>query len=141
MHIQAYLFLGGRCEEAIAFYRRAFGAEVTALMRFRDSPEPPPAEQVPADWGDRVMHASLRIGDSEMMMSDGCATDAQGMNGFALSIAADSDSEAERLFRVLGKDGQVIMPMNPTFFATRFGMVNDRFGVPWMVIGPSLEGQ
>jgi PhnB protein len=132
MQIQPYLFFDGRCEEAIEFYRDAVGAEVTMLMRFKENPEanagcmPPGAE-------DKVMHASLRIGDATVLASDGRCTGQPSFQGFALSLTASDADEAERMFAALGNGGQVQMPMAKTFFSPRFGMVADRFGVSWMV--------
>jgi PhnB protein len=132
MQIQPYLFFDGRCEEALDFYRRTIGAEVSMLMRFKDSPEPcaegmnPPA--------DKVMHASLRIGDTTIMASDGRCTGAPNFQGFALSLIAADEAEANRLFGALSDGGQVQMPLGKTFFSPAFGMVADKFGVSWMVI-------
>jgi len=134
MQIQPYLFFDGRCEEAIEFYRQALGAEVTMLMRFKDSPEPPQAGMTPPGSDEKVMHASLRIGDATVMASDGRCLGQPNFQGFALSITASDDAQAERLFAALGEGGQVQMPMSKTFFSSRFGMVADRFGVGWMVI-------
>jgi PhnB protein len=128
MQIQPYLFYNGRCDEAIDFYRSAVGAEVTMLMRFKDSPEP-------ASHGspDKVMHASLRIGDATMLVSDGRCSGNLDFQGFALSLTVRNDAEAERLFTALGDGGQVQMPLAKTFFSPKFGMVADRFGVLWMI--------
>lgn len=134
MQIQPYLFFDGRCEEAIEFYRQALGAEVTMLMRFKDSPEPPQPGMMPPGSDEKVMHASLRIGDATVMASDGRCLGQPNFQGFALSITAPDDAQAERLFAALGEGGQVQMPMSKTFFSSRFGMVADRFGVGWMVI-------
>ena len=134
MNVEPYLFFEGRCEEAIEFYRRALGAEVTALKRFKDSPEPPPPGMVPPGAENKVMHANFRIGDTTVMASDGRCTGKPSFEGFSLSIDAASDAEADRLFAALGDGGQVQMPMSKTFFSSRFGMVADRFGVSWMVI-------
>jgi PhnB protein len=122
------LFFEGRCEEAIEFYRSTLGAEVTMLMRFRDSPEP-------ASYGsaDKVMHANLRIGETTLLVSDGRCHGRASFQGFALSLTVSTESEAERLFAALGDGGQVQRPMSKTFFSPRFGMVADRFGVLWMV--------
>jgi PhnB protein len=133
MQIQPYLFFDGRAEEAIEFYRRAVGAEVQMLMRYKESPEPPQPGMVPPGWENKVMHASLRIGETVVMASDGCGEKAN-FEGFSLSLSVPNEVEAERLFAALGEGGQVQMPMSKTFFAPRFGMVADRFGVSWMVI-------
>jgi PhnB protein len=130
MQLQPYLFFDGRCEEAIDFYRKALGAEVTALMRYKDSPDP--AMVVPGTEA-KVMHASLRIGDSTVLVSDGCCEGRPTFQGFALSLTAPTETEAERVFVSLGNGGQVQMPMTKTFFSPRFGMVADRFAVSWMI--------
>jgi PhnB protein len=130
MQVQPYLFFDGRCDEALEFYQGALGAEVTMLMRFKDSPDP---GSCPAGAQDKVMHASLRIGDSTVLASDGRCEGRPSFEGFALSLTASDDAEAERLFAALGAGGQVQMPLAQTFFASRFGMVADRFGVPWMI--------
>jgi len=128
------LFFEGRCEEAVEFYRSALGAEVTMLMRFKESPEPCEAGMLPPDAGDKVMHASLRIGDTTVMASDGQCLGQPSFQGFSLSLSVADGAEAERLFTALGEGGQVQMPLTQTFFAPRFGMVADRFGVSWMII-------
>ena len=130
MQIQPYLFFDGRCEEALAFYGGALGAEVTMLMRFKDSPDP---GMNPPGAGDKVMHASFRIGETTMMASDGRCQGRASFQGFALSLTVPNEAEAERLFAALGDGGQVQMPLTKTFFSPRFGMVADRFGVSWMV--------
>ena len=134
MKIEPYLFFDGRCEEAIETYRRVLGAEVTLLMRYRESPEPPPPGAVPPGWDDKVMHAALRIGDDALMMSDGKSAGGPQPNGFALSIGVDDDAQAKRLFDGLAEGGQVVMPLGKTFFAPSFGMATDRYGVLWMVV-------
>lgn len=128
VQIQPYLFYDGRCDEAIEFYRAAVGAEVTMLMRFKDSPEP-------ASHGDpdKVMHASLRIGETTVLMSDGQCKGQLSFQGFALSLTAANDAEAERAFTALSDGGRVQMPLAKTFFSSKFGMLADRFGVLWMV--------
>jgi PhnB protein len=130
MQVQPYLFFDGRCDEALEFYQSALGAEVTMLMRFKDSPDP---AACPANAGDKVMHASFRIGDTTVLASDGRCQGRPSFQGFALSLTAPNEAEAERLFAALGDGGQVQMPLTKTFFASRFGMVADRFGVPWMI--------
>ena len=136
MKIQPYLFFNGRCDEAIAFYGKALGAEVTQLIRFKDSKETMESGAVPADFADKVMHANLKVGDQEFMVSDGITKEKQTFKGIALTIGLNDDAEAERTFASLAKGGQVRMPMNTTFFASRFGMLSDQFGVEWMVITP-----
>ena len=134
MQIQPYLFFNGRCEEAAEFYRSALGAEVLMLMRFKDSPEPHPPGMVPPGAEDKIMHMSLRIGAATLMASDGSCVGKPNFEGFSLSIAADDAAQAERLFAALAEGGQVQMPLAKTFFASRFGMVADRFGVGWMIL-------
>ena len=134
MLVEPYLFFDGRCEEAIEFYKRTLGAEVTMLMRFKESPEPHPPGMIPPGAENKVMHSSLRIGETTVMASDGRCLGKPSFQGFSLSLSVASDAEAERLFAKLGDGGQVQMPLAKTFFSSRFGMVADRFGVGWMVI-------
>ena len=133
MLVQPYLFFDGKCEEAVEFYRRALGAEVVMLMRFRDSPEPAQPGMVPPGAEDKVMHAALRIGDTMVLGSDGRCLGQPDFRGFALSLTAADEAEADRLFATLAEGGQVQMALSKTFFSPRFGMVADRFGVSWMV--------
>ncbi len=134
MLVQPYLFFDGRCEEALAFYRSALGAEVTMLMRFKESPEPIPADMCPPGSDDKVMHASFTIGETTLMASDGRATGNPVFQGFSLSLSVPNDAEAQRLFAALSEGGKVEMPLAKTFYASSFGMVADRFGVGWMII-------
>jgi PhnB protein len=134
MQVQPYVFFDGRCEEALEFYRKALGAEVTALLRFKDGPQPAQPGMVPPGAENKVMHANFRVGDTQIMASDGRCTGKPSFQGFSLSLALSDDAEAERLFAALGDGGQVQMPLSKTFFASRFGMVADRFGVSWMLV-------
>ena len=134
MLVQPYLNFGGRCEEALSFYRTALGAEVETLMRFRESPDEPPPGAIPPGWDDKVMHASMRIGESVVMASDGGCSEEAGFAGFSLTLSVADPAEAERRFAALADGGRVQMPLAETFFAASFGMVTDRFGVQWMVI-------
>jgi PhnB protein len=135
MQIEPYLFLDGRCEEAIEFYRSALGAEVEMLMRWRDCPEPPKdTSMIPPGGENKVMHAQLRVGGTRVMASDGRCTGKPSFQGFALSLNTCNEAEADRLFSALADGGQIQMPIGKTFFSPRFGMVADRFGVPWMVV-------
>ena len=133
MHIEPYLFFNGRCEEAIAFYKRALGAEVLMMMRNKEAPEQPPPGMLPPGSEDKVMHATLRIGTSNLMLSDGRCDGKPVFDGFSLSLDAANEAEAERLFAALADGGTVQMPLAKTFWSPRFGMVADRFGVGWMV--------
>jgi PhnB protein len=134
MQVQPYLFFAGNCAEAVEFYRSALGAEVKALMRYKDSPEPPPPEMCPPGSENNVMHAAFRIGETTVMASDDPTQKQPSFKGFSLSLSVPDDAEAERLFAALADGGQVVMPLAKTFYSSRFGMVADRFGVPWMVI-------
>ena len=128
--VQPYLFFEGRCEEALEFYRRALGAEVTALMRFKESPDP---GMIVPGTENKVMHASVRIGDTTVFASDGRCQGRPSFAGFALSLTVPNETAAERLFAAVGEGGQVQMPLTTTFFSPRFGMVADRFGLSWMI--------
>lgn len=133
--LQPYLFFGGRCEEAVEFYRDALGAEVEMMMRFRDNPEPPAADATnspPAGWEDKIMHVGFRISGALILASDGCgAPDPFG--GFGLALNVPNEFEADRHFHALAEGGQVLMPLVKTFWSPRFGMVTDRFGICWMI--------
>ena len=134
MHVQPYLCFDGRCEEAVAFYTKTLGAEVTMLLRFKDSPEPPQPGMVPPGAEDKVMHMSIRIGETTVLASDGRCLGQPNFQGFALSLTVRTEAEADRLFAALANGGQVQMPLAKTFFSPRFGMVADRFGVGWMIL-------
>jgi PhnB protein len=129
--VQPYLFFNGRCEEAIEFYKGALGAQVLMLMRFKESPD---QSMVAPGTGDKVMHASFKIGAATLMASDGRCQGTSTFEGFSLSLTLSSEGEAERVVAALGAGGQVQMPLSKTFFSPRFGMVADRFGVGWMVM-------
>ena len=134
MTVQPYLFFDGKCEEALDFYKQALGAEIDMLMRFGESPEKPPPGSMPPGSDNKVMHASFHVGDTQIMASDGHCGGKPAFQGFGLSIDAKSDAEADKLFNALSKGGQVQQPLTKTFFASKFGMVADKFGVMWMVI-------
>jgi PhnB protein len=131
MQVQPYLNFDGRCEEAIEFYRAALSAEVTMLTRFSDYPGPADPRMVAPK--DKVMHARIRIGETEVMASDGRCGGQPKFQGVSLSLTVSHDSEAQRLFAALADGGQVQMPLAKTFFSTQFGMLADRFGVSWMI--------
>ena len=134
MQVQPYLFFDGRCEEAIKFYQKKLGAQVKGLMRFKESPQPHQPGMIPPGAENKIMHAALQIGETTVMASDGRASGKPKFEGFGLSLNPSTDSEAERLFTNLSEGGQVQQPLTKTFFASRFGMVADRFGVCWMII-------
>jgi len=131
MQVEPYLFFEGRCEEALAFYRKALGAEVTALFRFKESPEP---GMCPSGAEEKVMHANVRIGDTTFMASDGGCQGPPAFRGFSLSLSLTDPAQAERLFAALAEGGRIQMPLAKTFWSPLFGMVADRFGVSWMII-------
>ena len=131
MQVQPYLFFDGRCDEAIEFYKKTLGAEVGMLMRWKDCPDK--SAVMPAN-ADKVMHASLKIGEARVMASDGRNTGNPKFEGFALSLNAKNEADADRMFNALSNGGKVTMPMSKTFFSPRFGMCADKFGMQWMII-------
>lgn len=133
MFVQTYLFFDGRCEEALGFYQQALGAELQMLMRNEDSPQPPPPGSLPAGSEKKVLHATLRIGDSLVMASDGVNGGQENFKGFSLSLSMDDEAGAQRVFAALADGGRVDMPLSPTFWSPCFGMLTDRFGVGWMI--------
>lgn len=131
-----YLFFGGRCDEAINFYRTALGAEVEMLMRFDECPEPPPPGMLQAGFEKKVMHASLRVRGIPLMASDGC-DDKSKFDGFRLALTVPTEDDARRVFDALASGGSVQMPLTKTFWSPCYGMVTDRFNVGWMVTVPA----
>jgi PhnB protein len=134
MKIEPYVFFDGRCEEALAFYGSALGAQTTALMRYSECPDPMPPGSIPSGAANKVMHASMKIGDATVMCSDGQCGGSPSFEGVSLVYNAGSEGEADRVFAALAEGGTVTMPLGKTFFAPKFGMCSDRFGVGWMVI-------
>jgi PhnB protein len=134
MQVQPYLFFEGRADEAISFYRQALGAEVVAVMRWKENPEAGTPGMIPPGSEDKVMHAALKIGETTVMLSDGRVSGTPNFRGFAIALTARDDAEAERYFNALADGGEVQMALEKTFFASKFGMLADRFGVPWMVV-------
>jgi PhnB protein len=130
--VQTYLFFDGRCEEALEFYRKSLGADVSFMMRFKENPEG--EKHIAPGTGDKIMHAFFTVGGTGIMASDGYAKGNPKFEGFSLSITAKDTTEADRIFGVLSDGGKVTQPLMETFFSPRFGMVQDRFGVSWMVI-------
>lgn len=134
MKVQSYLFFDGRCEEAIEFYKKMLGAKVEMLMRFKENPDKSNPGSIPPGGEDKVMHASFSIGETSVMASDGYCLGKPEFKGVALALTVKSDAEADKTFKALSDGGQVQMPLTKTFFASRFGMCADRFGVSWMII-------
>jgi PhnB protein len=133
MEIDPYLNFNGRAEEAMEFYKKTLGAKVNMLMRFKDAP-PEARGGITPGTDEKIMHADLSVGKAHLLLSDGRCTGAEKFEGIALSIKTSSDAETERIFTNLAEGGKVNMPLTKTFFASSFGMVQDRFGVGWMVI-------
>jgi PhnB protein len=134
MKVQSYLFFDGRCEEALEFYARAVGAEVTMLMRNRESPEPPPPGMLPPGSENKIMHAQFKVGDTELMASDGHCKGNPHFEGVSLALSVPDDATARKRFDALASGGRVDMPLTRTFFSSSFGMLHDKFGVGWMVM-------
>jgi PhnB protein len=130
MPIQPYLAFNGRCEEAIEFYRKALGAEVNMMLRFKQSPD---QSMTSPENAEKIMHADVKIGDGVLLMSDGMCTGSTKFEGIALSFTVANESEAERRFNALADGGEVRMPLTKTFFSPSFGMLQDKFGVGWMI--------
>lgn len=135
--VQSYLFFGGRCEEALAFYKSAIGAEVQMLMHYDQAPEQPPEGMLAPGFEKKVMHASFKVGDSILMASDGCGgPDEPGFGGFSLSLTLPDAAAAQHAFAALSDGGKVTMPLGQTFWSPCFGMLEDRFGLGWMITVP-----
>jgi PhnB protein len=128
--ISPYLNFQGDCEAAFKFYEQALGARVGAIFRYTGSPL---AGTVPADWSDKVMHGSVTIGDEVLMGADVGPDQYEAPKGFALALSLASAADADRVFKDISDGGRVLMALEKTFWAERFGMVVDRFGIPWMV--------
>ncbi|MBV7431635.1 MULTISPECIES: VOC family protein [unclassified Acidovorax] len=139
MKVEPYLMFEGRCEEALDFYRRALGAQVTMLMRYKDNPEPAAGQGCAEGAGptpEMVMHAAFNVGETQLMASDGMGSGQLNFQGISLALSPANEAEAKRYFDALAEGGQVQMPLAKTFFSKAFGMVADRFGVSWMVVAP-----
>lgn len=134
--ITPYLFFGGRCQEALEFYREALGAEIGPIMLFSQSPSPVPEGFLPPGFEEKIMHASFKVSGAEVFASDGNVLGA-AFSGFRLSLTSPTKEETEAAFTQLAAEGSVDMPLGPSFFSPLFGMVTDKFGVEWMVIAQS----
>jgi PhnB protein len=136
--ITPYLFFGGRCEEALEFYRQALGAKVNMVMRFNESPDPTPPGMLPPGFESKIMHSELEIRGARLLASDGCETGSK-FNGFRLALTVPSEADARKLFDALAAGGSVEMPLTPTFWSPCYGMVTDKFQVGWMVMVPGPQ--
>lgn len=130
--VQPYLIFNGRCAEALDFYTAALGAERGQTMRFSDCPDPLPEGMIPPDWTDKIMHAEFSIGDHVILASDGCQG-GENFSGFFLSISLPDEAAVNQAFTALAEGGEITMPLGPTFYSPRFGMLKDRFGLGWSV--------
>lgn len=135
--VQPYLNFGGRCEEALEYYKHTIGAEQVALMRFKESPDEPPMP-LPEGWGEKVMHCAFQVGESLLMASDGCGEE-EKFSGIMLSLTMPDEATARKVFDALAADGEVFMPIGKTFWSPCFGMVGDQFGLGWMVTVPECS--
>lgn len=133
--VQPYLFFGGRCEEALEFYKSAIGARIGMMLRFSESPDPMPDGMLPNGFENKIMHSEFTVGAATVMASDGCEPSSE-IHGFRLSLTVATEADAERVFNALATEGKVDMPLGKTFWSPRFGMVTDRFGIGWMVSVP-----
>ena len=131
MKVQAYITFGGRCEEALEFYKKSIGAEITGLLRWKESPDK--SIKTPPGYEEKVMNAAFHIGETELMADDGIGEASAQFKGMTLAIEVVDDAEAKRVFTALGEGGIVTMPLAKTFWTSSFGMLTDKFGVPWMV--------
>ena len=131
MQVQPYLMFNGRCEEAAEFYREHLGAQITMMVRFGETP--PSQMQIPPGWENKIMHLSLNLGATTVMMADAIGEGAPDFAGFSLSLTVPTEAQAERYFARLSEGGEVKMPLAPTFWASQFAMLTDRFGVEWMI--------
>jgi PhnB protein len=130
MQMNPYLSFNGQCEAAFKFYEQCLGGRLGAIFHYAGTPL---ADQVPPDWQDKVMHGSLAVGDLVLMGGDVAPDRYEEPKGFSLSLQIDDTAESERIFDALGRGGRVVVPLEKTFWAARFGMVIDRFGIPWLI--------
>jgi PhnB protein len=128
--LNAYLTFNGNCEAAFKFYERVLGGKVLMMMPFEGSPM---ADQAPANWRNKIMHARLAVGDETLMGSDATPDRYEPTKGIMVSLGIDQPEEADRIFQALSEKGTVSMPIQKTFWALRFGMLTDQFGTPWMI--------
>ena len=136
MQLHTYLNYGGNCAEAFAFYERHLGGKITMMMKHGEQPD---AQNVPPDWQDKVLHARMNLGGTELLGADIPRDRFKPIRSAYLSLTVDSDQEAERVFKLLSDGGEIYMPMQETFYATRFAMLRDKFGTSWMLLHPKPQ--
>jgi PhnB protein len=136
MHLTTHLNFNGECEAAFQFYAQRLGGKIVTLMRYEGSPM---EKHVPAEWAKKVIHASMSLGDGMVMGADSMPGRHEAPKGFTVTLGMGDEAEAERIFAALSENGKIDMPLQKTFWATRFGMVTDRFGIPWMINCGSAE--
>ncbi|MCA9204263.1 MAG: VOC family protein [Planctomycetales bacterium] len=136
--VRPYLFFGGRCEEALEFYKRALQAKIGMVMRFDESPEPTPPGMLESGFETKIMHSEFQVGEMTVMASDGCDS-RSNFDGFRLALSVPTETDADRVFNALSDGGTVDMPLVKTFWSPRYGMVTDKFGVAWMVMVPGTN--
>lgn len=130
MQLNPYLLFNGNCAEAFKFYEQTLDAKIENLVNFKGTPA---AEQAPPEWGDKVLHATLGIGDEKLMGSDAPPGHYEQPKGFSVSLSLSDRDKGERIFNALAQGGTTTMPFSKTFWASGFGMCTDRFGIPWIV--------
>ena len=133
MRVEPYLMMSGRTEEALAFYNEAIDAKTVMVLRFDESPDKNHPMPLPPDWDKKIMHGSMTVGSTLVMMSDGMSAEVKDLSGITLSITADDEAHANKMFDALSAGGKVFMPLGKTFWSRCFGMTSDKFGVSWMV--------
>jgi PhnB protein len=130
MQLNPYLTFNGQCEAAFKFYEQCLGGKIVAMVPHAGTPA---EEHVPAEWRNKILHASLTIGNEVLMGSDAPPDRYEESKGFSVTLGVNDPAEAERIFNALAEKGTVQMPLEQTFWAARFGMLVDRFGIPWMI--------
>ena len=130
MQLNPHLHFNGDCESAFKFYEKCLGGKITFMMPHEGTPV---ADQVPGEWRKKILHASLKVGDHVLMGADTPPDHYQKPQGFSVTLGMQDPAEAERVFHALAENGTVQMPLQETFWAARFGMLIDRFGIPWMI--------
>jgi len=136
--LQPYLFFNGRCADALAFYASALHATVGMVLRWNESPEPPPPGMLAAGFEDKIMHCQFTVGGTTVLASDGCGGN-PAFDGFRLALSVPDAATADHAFNALADGGRVDMPLAKTFWSPRYGMVTDRFGIGWMVMVPGQK--